>query len=197
MDASEAASQILSGGVKFIQYRNKSGTRRAVYEAALRLCRLVHGVGGLFILNDHADIALAVDADGVHLGQDDLPIEYARKLLGGGMIIGISTHSKDQAMKAEAEGADYIGLGPIFSTTSKEAGRPLGPGIITDVRRTVAIPIVAIGGITTRTILEVIGAGADGVAVISALLSSDDMRSAASRLVSIAAEGGALYGGGA
>lgn len=187
-DASEAAVQILSAGVRFIQYRNKSSTRRAIYETALGLCRLVHEAGGLFIVNDHADIALAVAADGVHLGQDDLPIEYARKLLGREMIIGISTHSMEQARKAEAEGADYIGLGPIFSTASKNAGQPLGIVIISDVRQRVSIPIIAIGGITDRTIPNVIGAGADGAAVISAVLSAEDMRSAASRLVLIAAE---------
>ncbi|MGE5751356.1 MAG: thiamine phosphate synthase, partial [Nitrospirota bacterium] len=113
-------SEALEAGVRFFQYRNKRGTRREIYEISLQLIPLAREAGALFIVNDHADIALAVDADGVHLGQDDLPIEHARNLLGSGKLIGISTHSPDQAKAAKAGGADYIGFGPVFRTSTKD-----------------------------------------------------------------------------
>jgi thiamine-phosphate pyrophosphorylase len=176
-------SQVLEAGVKFIQYRNKRGTRREIYETSLQLVPLARGAGALFIVNDHADIALAVDADGVHLGQDDLPIEHARNLLGSGKLIGISTHSPDQAKVAEAGGADYIGFGPIFRTSTKDAGPVQGIEKIPVIKRTVSVPVIAIGGITLANVDEVICAGADGVAVISAVLSAPDRKTAAAEMI--------------
>ncbi len=120
-----------------------------------------------FIVNDHADIAAAVDADGVHLGQDDLPIEFARKLLGKDKLIGISTHSLEQARAAEAAGADYIGFGPIFTTSTKDAGQTQGIQNLTIIKNSVAIPVIAIGGINQANVQVIAQAGADGVAVIS------------------------------
>jgi thiamine-phosphate pyrophosphorylase len=154
-----------------------------VYETSLRLANIAREAGAIFIVNDHADIALAVDADGVHLGQDDLPIEQARKILGPGKLIGISTHSPDQAQEAERRGADYIGFGPIFSTSTKNAGAIQGLANLTVVRQTVAIPIIAIGGIKKDTIKDVVKAGADGVAIISAILSAEDIGAAASEIL--------------
>jgi thiamine-phosphate diphosphorylase len=135
------------------------------------------------MVNDHADIALAVDADGVHLGQDDLPIEHARDLLGSGKLIGVSTHSPEQAKVAEAGGADYIGFGPVFRTSTKDAGPVQGIEKISVIKRTVSVPVFAIGGITLANVEEVICAGADGVAVISAVLSAPDRKTAAVEMI--------------
>jgi len=179
----QALSLALSVGVRSFQYRNKNASRNELYETALRLVHLAHENEALFIVNDHADIAVAVGADGVHLGQEDLPIEHARKLLGPGKLIGISTHSLKQAKDAQAAGADYIGFGPIFTTTTKDAGQAQGIGALTAVKQAVSIPVIAIGGITHDTVQEVIRAGADGVAVISAVLSAEDIRSAAGEMI--------------
>ena len=176
-------SQALEAGVKFFQYRNKSGTRRVIYEISLQLVPLARGAGALFIVNDHADIAFAVDADGVHLGQDDLPIEHARNLLGSGKLIGISTHSPDQAKVAEAGGADYIGFGPIFRTSTKDAGPVQGIEKISAIKRIVSVPVIAIGGITLANVGEAVCAGADGVAVISSVLSAPDRKIAAMEMI--------------
>jgi len=164
----------LDAGVRLFQYRNKSGSRNDVYTVSRELAGMVKRSGGIFIVNDHADIAKAVDADGVHLGQDDLPLAYGRKILGGDKLIGISTHSVEQARDAEAAGADYIGFGPIFQTTTKDAGPRQGVERLRLVRNAVSIPVLAIGGITSDTLTEAMQAGADGVAVISAVLSASD-----------------------
>lgn len=176
-------SEALEAGVRFFQYRNKRGTRREIYEISLQLIPLAREAGALFIVNDHADIALAVDADGVHLGQDDLPIEHARNLLGSGKLIGISTHSPDQAKAAEAGGADYIGFGPVFRTSTKDAGPVQGIETISVIRRMVSLPVIAIGGITLANVGEAVRAGADGVAVISAVLSAPDRKIAAVEMI--------------
>ncbi len=176
-------SEALAAGVRFFQYRNKSGTRREIYETSLQLVLLARGAGALLIVNDHADIALAVDADGVHLGQVDLPIGHARDLLGSGKLIGISTHSPEQAKVAESGGADYIGFGPLFWTSTKDAGPVQGIEKIPVIKRTVSVPVFAIGGITLANVDKVICAGADGVAVISAVLSAPDRKAAAAELI--------------
>ncbi len=179
----------LAAGVRFFQYRNKNGSRKAVYETSLLLASLAARTGALFVVNDHADIAAAVDADGVHLGQDDLPIGHARELLGRKKLIGISTHSREQAIAAETGGADYIGFGPIFTTTTKDAGRVQGCAGITLIKQAVSIPIIAIGGITLENVRDVILAGADGVAVISAILSAPDVKLAAAKMMTLIQEG--------
>jgi len=179
----QAMAAAIAAGVRFFQYRNKNGSRRAVYETSLRLALLAKMSGALFFVNDHADIAAAVDADGVHLGQDDLPIEHARGLLGTKKLIGISTHSREQAVAAEISGADYIGFGPIFTTTTKDAGQVQGCAGITLIKQTVSIPVIAIGGITQGNVRDVIKAGADGVAVISAILSAPDIGRAAETMI--------------
>ena len=154
-----------------------------MYEACLRLAVLLRRSDAVFIVNDHTDIALAVDADGVHLGQDDLPVEEARRLLGKDRIIGVSTHSADQARAAQAAAADYIGFGPVFTTKTKDAGPLQGVENLSNIRKTVSLPVIAIGGITNENIGGVLGAGADGVAVISAILSAPDLREAAREMV--------------
>lgn len=140
---------------------------------------MLRRAGALFLVNDHADIAAAVDADGVHLGQEDLPAAAARRLLGRGKLIGISTHDLDQARAAEGDGADYIGFGPLFSTTTKNAGQGRGTERLNEIRRAVALPVIAIGGITAANAGSAVAAGADGIAVISAVLGAEDIGAAA------------------
>jgi thiamine-phosphate pyrophosphorylase len=163
---------VLRAGVKCIQYREKDLSRREIYGNAVTLRELTRLFDATLIINDHADIALAVGADGVHLGQDDLPLKEARKIMGD-RIIGISTHDLDQAKEAELGGADYIGFGPVFHTTTKDAGTPKGIGNIRTVKENVSIPVVAIGGISLDNIASVIDAGADAVALATAICKGD------------------------
>lgn len=176
-------TQTLAAGVTFFQYRNKSGSRSQIYETSQLLARTAARAGAVFIVNDHADIAAAVDADGVHLGQDDLPVLYARKLLGNEKLIGVSTHSIDQALAAEAAGADYVGFGPLFKTTTKDAGAARGIGNLAVIKKTVSIPVIAIGGIKQENIGEVMRTRADGAAVISAVFASRDIQSSAEEMI--------------
>jgi thiamine-phosphate pyrophosphorylase len=169
----EMTLRALQAGVKWVQYRDKERSRREIYEELLRLMGIAKKFDATLIVNDHPDIALAADADGVHLGQDDLPVKEARKIMGKNRIIGISTHTVEQARDADRDGADYIGFGPVFHTTTKDAGRPKGIEMLREIKRQVRIPVVAIGGITTENIRPVLEAGADAVAVASAMLRGD------------------------
>lgn len=173
LSCEEMTLKVLRAGVKWVQYRDKEKSRREIYEEAIRLRKLIKDFNAVLIVNDYADIALAVDADGVHLGQDDLPIEEARKIMGSNKIIGISTHSLEQAKEAEKGGADYIGFGPIFRTTTKDAGIPKGTDMLKEIKRQVHIPVVAIGGINIENIRSVLDTGVDAVAIASAILSGD------------------------
>lgn len=175
----DIAKRVLEGGAGMIQLRDKEAPMRSLLPEALQIAELCRSFGATFIVNDRLDLALASEADGVHLGQEDLPAKAARRLLGKGRLLGISTHSLEQALKAQEDGADYIGVGPIFRTGTKETGyTPLGPSLIREVRRQVSIPILAIGGITLENVSEVITAGADGAAVISAVVGAPDIREA-------------------
>ncbi len=165
--------RVLREGVQWIQFREKERSRREIYEEAVKLRRLTRDFNALFIVNDFLDIAMCVGADGVHLGQDDLPLKEARKIMGSDRIIGISTHNIEQAIEAEKNGADYIGFGPIFRTFTKNAGKPKGIEILHEVKKQVKIPVVAIGGITLENIRSVINTGIDAVAVASAILRED------------------------
>lgn len=169
----QVAEQALHGGAPMVQLRDKAKDLRYLYEEAAAIQRLCRQHGALFIVNDRLDLALAVEADGVHLGQDDLRACRARPLLRPGMILGISTHSLEEARRAEAAGADYIGFGPVFRTGTKTETRPLvGLNGIRKVRAAVHIPVLAIGGITLERVPEIMEAGATGVAVISAIVGS-------------------------
>ena len=137
-----------------------------------------------FIVNDHADLALSVGADGVHVGQKDLPVAVVRRLVGAEMIVGASTNNAEEARRAEADGADYVSVGRLFETSSKENTRPASTETIREVKAAVSLPVCAIGGINESNIEEVIAAGADMVAVISAVCSAPDPREAAWRLAS-------------
>ncbi|MBA4374031.1 MAG: thiamine phosphate synthase [Thermodesulfovibrio sp.] len=164
----DMVSTVLEAGVRIIQYRDKDRTRRELYTEAARLRELTRAHSAILVINDHADIAAAVDADGLHLGQGDLPLKEARKVVGQ-MLIGISTHSPAQAGKAETEGADYIGFGPMFHTTTKDAGTPQGLDNLRLIKQNVSIPVVAIGGISLETAASVFSAGADAIAVATGI----------------------------
>jgi len=183
VEPAQAMTEALAAGVRFFQYRSKTRSRRHIYEQAQKIAEMAKRSEALFIVNDHADIAIAVGADGVHLGQDDLPIEAARKLVGSGTILGISTHSSKEARDAERAGADYIGFGPIFSTTTKDAGMTQGTAGLAAIRQIISIPVIAIGGIDHKRVGDVMKAGADGVAVISAIISAPDRKQAAEQMI--------------
>ncbi|HTR44800.1 MAG TPA: thiamine phosphate synthase [Thermodesulfovibrionales bacterium] len=162
----------LKAGVRWFQYREKKAARGEIFEVALRLRRMTADFGAVLIVNDHADIAVAADADGVHLGQDDLPLGEARKVVGD-RIIGISTHSLEEALEASDKGADYVGYGPVFPTKTKDAGEPKGVAMLARVSQSVSIPVVAIGGVSKENLKPVLDAGAAAVAVASAILIGD------------------------
>ena len=181
----EVAEQALQGGAPMIQLRDKARNLRYLYEEAAAIQRLCLQHGALFIVNDRLDLALAVKADGVHLGQDDLPPHLARPLLRPGMILGISTHSVEEARAAQAAGADYIGFGPVFPTGTKTGTRPVvGLNGIRNVRKAVRVPVLAIGGITAERVPEILEAGAHGVAVISAIVGSGQIAEACRHFLS-------------
>lgn len=180
----EVMKAAAEGGAKLFQYRNKADAMREAYAEASSLRKLAAGLGALFIINDRCDLALAVGADGVHLGQDDLPYADARKLLGPDKTIGLSTHNAAQVQEAEKLKPDYIGFGPIFTPASKADHDPIvGLEGLRQVRSLTSLPIFAIGGIQTGQVQAVIQAGADGVAVISAVLNAQDVRKAVERLI--------------
>ena len=166
-------------GASLFQYRNKTASMKAAYAEALILRRAAAQAGVLFIVNDRCDLALAVDADGVHLGQGDLPLDMARKVMGPDKLIGISTHNADQVIEASAGKPDYLGFGPIFKPGSKQDHDPLvGLAGLRTMRSFTALPVFAIGGIQLEHVQEIRQAGADGVAVISAILKATDIREA-------------------
>jgi thiamine-phosphate pyrophosphorylase len=174
----EAVEKAILGGLKFVQYREKNLSPSMSCEIAEVLRHLTRKAGATFIVNDDVSLALAVEADGVHLGQEDLPIREARKVLGHQRLIGVSTHSVQEASAAEKAGADYVGLGPIYPSTTKQTRSPLGCGVMHQVAEMVKIPFFAIGGINRANLREVLMAGATGAAVISAILTSPDITQA-------------------
>ena len=181
-DAVEVARQALEGGASLIQWRDKArdkGEQLPQLRAVRDLCRR-HGA--LLIVNDHADLALAAGADGVHLGQKDLPPAAVRAFVPADFIVGVSTNNVEEARRAEAEGASYVAVGALFPTASKTVTRPASPQRLRDVKQAVSVPVVGIGGINERNIDQVFAAGADAVAVISAVIAADDVRQAAARL---------------
>jgi thiamine-phosphate pyrophosphorylase len=174
---------VLAGGCRVVQLREKIMPLSDLYPVALALRRRCREAGCLFIVNDRVDLALAVEADGVHVGQDDLPAREARRLLRPGMILGVSTHDESQARRARDDGADYVAVGSMFPTGSKTGFRLVGPDLLRRVRPEIRVPLVAIGGITVDNVAEVIRAGADAVAVISAVCASPDPAAAARRFL--------------
>ena len=165
----------LEAGCMVIQYREKTASTRDMVAEASRIRALCQD-RALFLVNDRVDVALASDADGVHLGLDDMPYEAARRLLGPERIIGLTVHDEREAVEAERLGADYVGLSPIFSTSTKpDAGQACGVGMITRVKSRILIPLVVIGGITKENVAETIRAGADAAVAISAAVGAGDV----------------------
>ena len=175
----------LAGGSRLIQLREKEWPSGRVLPLAERLRARCAAAGATFIVNDRVDLAVAAGADGVHVGQDDLPARAVRPLLRAGMILGVSTHSVAQARAAQADGADYIAVGSMFPTRSKAEFELVGTDLLRKLRGEIRVPLVGIGGITHANVGEVIAAGADGVAVISAVCAAADPRAAAERFIAL------------
>ena len=176
----ELARRAVAGGADTIQLRDKRLSGRDLLTVASAIREVTRDAGALFVVNDRLDVALAAGADGVHLGESDLPIEHARRIAPPGFIIGASVGSVATAVRAGAAGADYVALSPTFSTASKDdAGPGHGLAMLSAIRSAVSLPLVAIGGITPGNVADVIAAGADGIAVISAVVGEDDVTAAA------------------
>ncbi len=179
----EVAAQVIHGGARMIQLRDKLHNKKELLPIAQQLKNLCSEHDVPFIINDYLDLVLATDADGLHLGQNDLPVSIARKLLPMGKILGCSTTTADQAATAEAEGADYIAVGSIYPTPSKETAKVVGLDRLRQIRQAITLPLVAIGGITKDNAAEVITAGADSVAVISNIVGAEAPEEAARQIV--------------
>ncbi|WP_039656287.1 thiamine phosphate synthase [Clostridium tyrobutyricum] len=179
----KAVEEAIIGGVTLVQIREKSASTREFYNVALEVKQVTSHYNVPIIINDRIDIAQAIDADGVHLGQSDMPLSIARKILGDKKIIGISTGTIEEALEAESGGADYIGIGTIFNTgTKKDTDNPLGVDGLKKVYDSVNIPAVAIGGINNENFKDILSTGVDGIAVVTAILRSNDITSAAKQL---------------
>ena len=179
----EVTNQLIRGGAKTIQLRDKLRSKDELLPIAQQLKNLCSEHGVLFIMNDYLDLALAAGADGLHLGQKDLPIRIARKLLPIDIILGCSVTTVDQAIAAELGGADYIAVGSIYPTSSKERATVVGLERLRQVRQAVSLPLIGIGGINKDNAAEVIAAGANSVAVISAILQAEDIEEAARQII--------------
>jgi thiamine-phosphate pyrophosphorylase len=183
-DFLQLIGEAVDGGATIVQLRGKKRTSREFLEVGIKAVRLLRPKKIPLIINDRVDIALACEADGVHLGQDDMPLPYARRILGRDRIIGISVATSAEAEAAEKDGADYVGAGPVFGTLSKkDIGPLLGLEGLRLIREKVKIPILAIGGISVTNVADAISAGADGVAVISAITAAANSKKAAAEII--------------
>jgi len=175
-DIFEDANSAIRAGVKIIQYREKEKDTKYMIEEAAKIKEICKENNTLFLINDRVDIALAVDADGVHLGKEDMPYNIARNLLGEQRIIGLTVHNLEEAIEAENIGADYLGVSPIFETKTKpDAGKPSGLQLLIDLKENIKIPYVAIGGINEYNIKSVLDTGTRAVAIISAIMTKDNV----------------------
>jgi len=179
----EVVEESLAGGATIVQLREKDISTRAFLELAFRVKEVTRRHGATFIINDRVDVAMAAGADGVHLGQDDMPLELARRMMGRQAVIGISVSSVKEAVTAAEGGADYLGVSAIYSTPTKTDAPAIGLGGLREIRKAVRLPLVAIGGIHLGNAADVIRAGADGIAVVSAIMSAADPRRAARALL--------------
>ena len=194
----EIARLVIAGGADVVQLRDKGLPCRDLFAAACEIRELTREAGVLFIVNDRIDIAIASGADGVHLGQDDLPLRDARRIAPPGFIIGISVGCVADAIAAESSGAGYVAASPIFPTTSKEdAGQGHGIEVLREICSAVSLPVIAIGGISPQNVPQVIAAGAEGVAVISSVVGQQDIAGAARQMKAIVrnAKAGSKYTG--
>ena len=176
---------VLTGGGRVVQLREKTMPMAELFPLARTLRERCRQVGALFIVNDRADLALALEADGLHVGQEDLPARAARRILRPGMILGVSTHDARQARRAREDGADYIAVGSIFPTGTKAGFRLVGLDLLRELRPRIGLPVVAIGGITEGNAAQVMEAGADAAAVISAVCGTPDPREATARFLEV------------
>lgn len=178
--------EMLMGGAKIIQYREKYREIKARYEECLEIKRLCQEYGAIFIINDNIDIALLVKPDGVHIGQDDLPIDMVRKLVGEDMLIGLSTHSPQQAQRAVEMGADYIGVGPIYPTKTKDnVCEAVGLEYLSYVAENINIPYVAIGGIKEHNMEQVVQAGGKCLCMVSDIIGADNISEKVRKIINI------------
>jgi thiamine-phosphate pyrophosphorylase len=182
----EVIEAALTGGVKAVQLREKDLSGRSLFDTALGMRELTSRYGAKLIINDRVDIALAVDADGVHLGGESIPVRAARKVLGGQKLIGVSCHDRAGAMAAQDAGADFITFGPVYYTSSKARyGDPVGIAALRETAVILRIPVFALGGIKPGNVREVIAAGAHGIALISAIIAADDPEKETEGLLSL------------
>lgn len=181
-DLAEIAAAAIRGGADALQLRDKAASARCLFEEALALLPIARAGGVPLIVNDRLDVAMAAGADGVHLGQDDLPLGQARVIAGQALLIGVSTHSIDQAMAEQAHGADYIGVGPVFPTPTKPDYGSVGTSLVRQVADRIRIPFVCIGGIDAGNVEQVTRAGGFCIAVVRAVCASADPEMAAKNL---------------
>ena len=175
-DNIQVVQEMIKAGIRVIQYREKEKSLRAKYLECVQIRKLTREADVTFIVNDHVDLAILVDADGVHIGQDDLPPERIRELVGPQRIIGLSTHSPEQALAALQAGVDYIGVGPIYPTkTKKDVCEPVGLEYLEYVVRNIPLPFVAIGGIKEHNVAEVIRKGAKCIALVTEIVAADNI----------------------
>ena len=170
-------AEALRGGLRAVQLREKDLAAARLFEIAVELRQITREYGAKLLINDRIDVALAADADGVHLGKAGLPVREARRILGSERLIGYSAHSADEALRAQLAGADFVTLGPVYHTPSKALyGEPLGLSALSEAARVVTIPAFALGGVKHASVAEVLSAGARGVALISAIMAAPDPR---------------------
>ena len=178
----EAVESAIQGGVTLVQLREKDCSSREFYDTALSIKAVCDRHNVPLIINDRLDIALAVDAAGVHVGQSDLPASVVRRIVGPDKIVGVSTATVEEALRAEADGADYIGVGAMFPTGTKKNTRSVSMEGLAEIRRSVKIPIVVIGGVNEENCARFNGTGIEGLAVVSAIIARPDVKAAAARL---------------
>ena len=181
-DLNSAIEEAILGGVTLVQLREKSSDSLELFNIAKEVKKITDKHNIPLIIDDRIDIAMAVDATGVHLGQEDIPCNVARKILGSDKIIGVSAHNIKEALKAQSDGADYLGCGSVFNTSTKNNVTSLKIQELREIKEKVNIPVVAIGGINEKNVLELSGTGIDGIAIVSAILGKDNIKKAAEEL---------------
>lgn len=180
----EILKKVIEGGIKAVQYRDKKNSKRKILETAFKLKEICQKYNVLFLINDYLDVALAVEADGIHSGEKDLPVKSARKILPFDKIIGCSVRNLKEAKKAEKEGADYLSIGAVYPSLTKEDATLVKPSLIKEVKNKISLPVIAIGGINENNLKEVMKLGVDGVAIARAVLDNPNPKIAVKRILS-------------
>lgn len=182
-DLEVAVEQAILGGVTVVQLREKDASSKEFYDIAMSLKKVTNKYNVPLIINDRLDIALAVDADGLHVGQEDLPCSVLRKILGPDKILGISANTIEDALEAQKDGADYLGVGAVYPTDSKKVDGAIGVDKLKEIKEAVNIPVVAIGGINEENASEITPSGVEGICVISAIFGKEDIKKASEQLI--------------